>query len=271
MKKTILFITLLITVNLFAQDSIVNFLDYRGNIVKKNNAFSVETIVKKDSVWQYTAYHGGGKLKEKGFYKTKKIVKPVGVSYSFSINGNLLEAKTYDNKSKLTGKYQSWFDNKKINSEGMYSNGSKIGIWKYYHFNGVLATKQYFNKGKLMKSVFYDEVGQKIQADLITYQAPSFNGGGMQEFWERVKDIHNRIRFQINGVIVLNFDIDIDGNIRNVQSSNKIPKKLDRQLKFYFESIKGWTPAIDMNRRVPYNQTFPLDFRVNVWNRADGR
>lgn len=267
MKKTILLIMLLITANFFAQDSIVNYLDYKGNIVKKNNAFSLETIVKKDSVWQYTRYYNGGKLKERKNFKTKKRVKQVGVSYSFSVRGNLLEVKTFDSNSELTGKYKSWFDNKQIDSEGMYSNGAKIGVWKYYHFNGLLATKQYYTKGKLMKNVFYDETGQKIDADLIEYKAPSFNGGGLQKFWERIKDIHNRISFQINGVIVLNFDIYIDGNIKNVQSTTKIPKNLSRRLKSYFENIKGWSPAIDMNRRVPYNLTYNLDFRVRFEER----
>ena len=35
MKKIIMLIILMITANSFAQDSIVNYLDYKGNIVKK--------------------------------------------------------------------------------------------------------------------------------------------------------------------------------------------------------------------------------------------
>ena len=212
-------IILMITANSFAQDSIVNYLDYKGNIVKKNNAYSVETIVKKDSVWQHTRYYNGGKLNEKRFFKSKKRIEPIGISYSFSLKGDLIEVKSFDSNSELTGKYKSWFYNKKTNVEGMYSKGAKVGIWKYYHFNGVLATKQYYNKGKLMKNVFYDETGQKIDADLIAYKAASFNGGGIEKFWERIKDIHNRIRFQINGIILLNFDVDIDGNIKNVHTT----------------------------------------------------
>ena len=113
-----------------------------------------------------------------------------------------------------------------------------------------------------MKNVFYDETGQKIDADLIAYKAASFNGGGIEKFWERIKDIHNRIRFQINGIIVLNFDVDIDGNIKNVQTTTNIPINLSDRLKSYFENIKGWSPAIKMNRRVPFNITYRLDFRV---------
>jgi len=75
MKKTILLIMLMITGNFFAQDSIVNYLDHKGNIVKKYNAYSVETIVKKDSVWEHTRYYNGGKLKEKRFFKSKKKSK----------------------------------------------------------------------------------------------------------------------------------------------------------------------------------------------------
>ncbi len=262
MKKIIMLIILMITANSFAQDSIVNYLDYKGNIVKKNNAYSVETIVKKDSVWQHTRYYNGGKLNEKRFFKSKKRIEPIGISYSFSLKGDLIEVKSFDSNSELTGKYKSWFYNKKTNVEGMYSKGAKVGIWKYYHFNGVLATKQYYNKGKLMKNVFYDETGQKIDADLIAYKAASFNGGGIEKFWERIKDIHNRIRFQINGIILLNFDVDIDGDITNVHIPTNIPKNLSDRLKSYFENIKGWSPAIKMNRRVPFNITYRLNFRV---------
>ena len=262
MKKKILPIILMITGNFFAQDSIVNYLDHKENIVKKNNAFSVETIVKKDNVWQHTNYYNGGKIKKTGFFKSKKRIEPIGISYSFSLKGDLIEVKSFDSNSELTGNYKSWFYNKKTNAEGMYSNGAKVGIWKYYHFNGVLATKQYYSKGKLMKNVFYDETGQKIDADLIAYKAASFNGGGIEKFWERIKDIHNRIRFQINGIIVLNFDVDIDGNIKNVQTTTNIPINLSDRLKSYFENIKGWSPAIKMNRRVPFNITYRLDFRV---------
>ena len=111
MKKITLLIMLMITSNFFAQDSIVNYLDHKENIVKKNNAFSVETIVKKDSVWEHTRYYNGGKLKEKRFFKSKKRVKPIGISYSFSVKGELSVVKSFDSNSELTGNYKSWFYN----------------------------------------------------------------------------------------------------------------------------------------------------------------
>tara|TARA_R110001632_G_scaffold66891_3_gene157329 strand:+ start:17450 stop:18253 length:804 start_codon:yes stop_codon:yes gene_type:complete len=267
MKKITLLFFISFSINLFAQDSIVNYLDYKGNSVHKKDAFSVETIVKKDSVWQHTSYYRGGKIKFKGQYQNRNLTNPVGRFYRFFRNGILNEVKTYNSSNQLSGKFKSWFGNEKTNSEGIYVDGLKAGIWKYYHYNGILATKQYFSKGKLIKTVFYNEAGEKIEAELVEYQKPLFKGGGMQDFWERIRDIHNRIRFQINGVIVLNFDIDINGNIVNVTTSDKIPSALERALRNYFKEVKGWIPAISMNRRVPHSQSIPLDFRMKFIDR----
>ncbi len=267
MKKAFLITLLLFLGKSYAQDSIVNYLDFKGNVTKKSKSFSVETIVKKSGFWQYTAYYRNGKIKEKGQYNNKRKEIPTGTFYTFSREGNLSEIKTFTTEGNLSGKFTSWFDTKKTDTEGIYKDGLKTGIWKYYHYNGILGTKQYYSAGKLMKTVFYNEAGEKLQADLIEFQKPSFNGGGIQDFWERIRDIHNRIRFQINGLIVINFDIDVYGNVVNVTSSDKIPSQLERRLRDYFKNIKGWTPAIVMNRKVPYSYSIPLDFSMKFIDR----
>ena len=63
---------LMITVNFFAQDSIVNYLDSKENKTKKSKAFFVETLVKKNDLWVQTLYHRNRKIKKKGQY-VKKI------------------------------------------------------------------------------------------------------------------------------------------------------------------------------------------------------
>ena len=72
MKKAFLITLLLFLGKSYAQDSIVNYLDFRGNVTKKSKSFSVETIVKKSGFWQYTAYYRNGKIKEKGQYNNKR-------------------------------------------------------------------------------------------------------------------------------------------------------------------------------------------------------
>ena len=62
--KYILLLLLMFTIQSYAQDSIVNYLDFYGEKTKKAKAFSVETIVKKDTVWEYIKYYRSGRIKE---------------------------------------------------------------------------------------------------------------------------------------------------------------------------------------------------------------
>ncbi|MEQ6122824.1 hypothetical protein AAON49_01320 [Pseudotenacibaculum sp. MALMAid0570] len=266
MKKFSTLICMFIAFQFHAQDSIVNYLDLKGNITKKVKAYSVETLVKKENLWEHTKYHRSGKIKEKGQYKFKDKSDPVGTFYKFYNDGKMSNYFSFNENSELEGAYKKWFQTRNTSFEGKYSKGNKIGIWKYYHFNGKIACKQYFNEGKLMKTVFYDEEGTKIKADLIEFQEPKFEGEGLKKFYERIKEIHSRISFQVNGLIYIDLEIDTNGEI-NMTTSDKIPVELKRRLKIYFKNIKGWSPAIHMNRKIPYTYTFPLDFFVRFTSR----
>lgn len=263
MKKNYLIVFLLLcTAHFYGQDSIVNYLDFYGEKTRKSKAFSVETIVKKDTVWEYVKYYRSGKIEERGQYENKNKKKPVGTFYEFFRSKNLKSFYAHNDKGQLSGNTKMWFDNKAISLVGNYKDGKKIGIWKYYHYNGKLACKQYFQNFKAVKTVFYDEQGQKKVAELIKFQRPKFEGGGMDKFQKRIKEVHNRIRFQIVGNVYLNFTIGVDGRIRDFSTSDKIPIQLERRLRIYFEGIIGWEPAIHMNRKIPYTYTLPLDFFV---------
>jgi len=270
MKKVVTIFILLFSISSYAQDSIVNYLDYYGEKTKKQNAFSVETIVKRDTVWERTEYYRTGKIKEKGQYKDKEKSIPSGTFYEFYRDGKVTSYYTYNSVGKLDGKTEYWFDNNNLSFEGRYSNGAKIGIWKYYHKNGKVACKQYFQDFKAAKTVFYDEEGQKITDDLVKYQKPKFMGGGFNKFGERISKLHRSIRYQINGIVYITLTIDVDGKMKNFTTTDKLPKQLLKRLSTYFEKIEGWEPAIHMNRKIPYELTFPLNFRMSFWNRADG-
>jgi hypothetical protein len=55
-------------------------------------------------------------------------------------NGVLLYKCNYQDK-QFDGDYISFFPDGKIQSEGEYSNGKKIGYWRYYSKNGKLIRK----------------------------------------------------------------------------------------------------------------------------------
>lgn len=267
MKKNILLIMLMITGNFFAQDSIVNYLDSKENKTKKSKAFFVETLVKKNDLWVQTLYHRNRKIKKKGQYVKKNKSLPIGNFYEFFRSGNLKRVYSFNDVNQLDGYTKAWFPENKLNYTGNYDNGSKVGIWKYYHVNGKIACKQYFQNSKNIKTVVFDEDGIKIEKDLIEFKQPEFEGGGIDNFFKHIKRIHENIDFQINGIIYINFDISTEGIVNNVSIDDNIPIKLKRKLILYFESIEGWSPAINMNRKIPYYFTLPLNFRVIIEER----
>ena len=262
LKKIIYPILLISILKLSAQDSIVNYLDSKEKKTKKSKAFFVETLVKKNDLWIQTLYHRNRKIKKKGQYLTFNKSLPIGNFYEFFRSGDLKKVNTYNDASQLDGYTKAWFSENKLNYTGNYENGSKAGIWKYYHVNGKIACKQYFQNSKIIKTVVFDEEGIKIKKDLIESKKPEFEGGGIDNFFKHIRRIHENIDFQINGLIYINFDVNAEGKINNVSIDDDIPIKLKRKLILYFESIEGWSPAIHMNRKIPYYFALPLNFRV---------
>ncbi|WP_299157394.1 hypothetical protein [uncultured Tenacibaculum sp.] len=262
-KRIVLSLVICNSLNLFSQkDSIVNYLDWKGKVVKKKNKASfIETVVKKDSLWLITRYYRNGKMYKKGYYKDEKKKNPIGSFLEYYRNGKLKASYSYNLKSKLNGIQKVWFYTGAINHIGFFKNGVEIGIWKYYHTNGKSACRRYFSaEGNLIKTKIYNLEGKEIKEALIEYRKPKFKGGGLDNFFKRIKELHNRIGFQINGEIYINFVVDENGKITNVNTNDNISLDLKRRLKSYFENIEGWEPAISMNRKIPYNFSIPFTF-----------
>lgn len=256
-----LFLILLVPFNIYGQDSIVNYLDKEGKIIDKINAVEIETIVKKDSLWEVTKYYRNGKIKQIGHFKTKYKTIPIGEFLTFNRKGKISRIIYYDFYGMKNGLSRSWFDNGNISSFEIYQNDKKEGKWKYYHYNGNEACRLYYKNNSILKTIIYDEKGIEIHANLIEFQEPSFKEG-LDIFRKRLGQLHNNLDYQVVGKIYLSFIIDIDGNITDVETSEKLPKELDRRIRIYLENIKGWDPAFHMNRRYPYNFELPLNFSV---------
>lgn len=261
MKKILLIlIVFTYTTIAYTQDSIVNYLDRKGDIVEKNNAVEIETIVKKDTLWKVTKYYRNGKIKKQGHFKTKDKKMPVGEFVTFNMKGKTSSILFYDLFGKKKGPRKAWFDNGKINSTGMYLDNMKEGVWKYYHYNGNKACIQYFKNDSILKTILYNENGDVITGDYIIKRKPTFKGG-LKRFKSELKKITNNVNYKIKGKIYVNFIIDTNGKITNVVIGDTIPEMLNKQIVSFFEEIEGWQPAIHMNRKLPFNYSIPLNFR----------
>lgn len=267
-KQVLLFIVMCNSLHLFSQkDSISTYLDRRYEITtKKENAKYIKTWVKKDSLWNVTIYFRDGKIFTKGFSKKLgKRTEYVGKHLTFHRNGKLAKKVYYDNNHQMHGKIVTLFDNGKRNYTGVYNADAPQGLWKYYYYNGKLAGKFYYDvNGDIEKYLLFNENGEELkEEDYIKRIKPVFKKGE-EEFNSVINYMISNLSYTINTTIYVNFIIDIDGSIRDVWIVNNIPKKLKKEIIEFFESIKGWSPLIDMNRKIPSKYGIALNIKTRL-------
>lgn len=259
--KNIFFLTLILSLITRAnsQDSIVNYLNYKGKIVEKEYAIQIETLVKKDTLWQVTRYFGNGKVKRFGHFKNKDKKQPIGEFISYHRNGKVSSLLFYNNQAYKNGPCQTWFSNGELNTNGIYLSDKKEGAWKYYHYNGIEASRVYYKNDSILKAIVFDDEGKKLNHNLIIERKAKFKGG-QEKFASEFKGLTKDIGYKIKGRIYVNFVIGIHGEIRDVLINEEIPEGLNQQIVSFFEAIEGWEPAIQMNRKVPVNFSIPIKF-----------
>lgn len=269
-KITFLFV-LFLSINTFSQkDSIINYLD-RNNLLTniKEDAVSVEIISKvNDTLWKREKISRTGKLLNYTHYKSKEKKIQIGESVSYHFNNKVATLVFYNHKGLLNGKEQRWFYNGGKDREGLYVNGNREGVWKFYHFNGKLAAKLIYKNDVLVNSYFLDEKGNRqkdvdIKNSSFTNRPfelldpPNFKGGEAK-YIEKLQDIITDSNYDIRGKIRVSYTIDINGKIIEVTLDEKVPEKLAIELKTFMQGLKGWSSGVNLNRKVPvrFSQVF---------------
>ena len=267
MRKTLSSVVIfLFTSIISSQENIItNLLDAEGHITtERDRAFHIETITKNDSVWEVRKLNRSGNLISIGSFLDEEKRIPVGIHRTFFKNGIETEELSYNNKGERDGVCKRWFYDGKKNSLGIYQNGNMVGLWKYFHRNGKIACVQIYDKGILIKTTLYDEEGNKmLNENPIVFSKAEYEKGE-DKFKKKIKGIHEFVGYQINGYIFIDFIVDEQGNIIDLDTvATNIPSNLMREFKIYLENKSDWKPAISMNRKVPTYFCYGLDFRVN--------
>lgn len=74
---------------------------------------------------------------------------------------------TYDEFTRRDGKWTSWYENGKKNSQGTYENGKLQGKYTVWHPNGkVFYEGKYKNGVKTGTWTYYDTLGHVIQTEV---------------------------------------------------------------------------------------------------------
>ena len=137
MKKLLFVSVLFFVLKGYSQDTIVNFLNNKRNIVLKDNASLIQVIIKKDTAVLENLYWAKTrKLKSFGHYLDNKLTTKIGKFEYYDKDGALEIIESYNKKGFRQGKYLS-FKNKKKRTIGVYNNGKRNGMWNFYDDNGI--------------------------------------------------------------------------------------------------------------------------------------
>ncbi|MBL3654528.1 rhomboid family intramembrane serine protease [Fulvivirga sediminis] len=155
----------------------------------------------------------------------------IGKWEEFHKNGKMAEEIRYSDRAYLInawdekqnpqvidgfGNIITHYENEKIASFKHFSNGLQDSISYGFYENGKPYFKEYFESGRLMKGIAYDEKGQLYNYDFSTYIP--YPEGGTEKFQKYLeKSLSQYQQLKGKGVVELIFDIDTHGKIYNVR------------------------------------------------------
>lgn len=99
------------------------------------------------------------------FYTTAKKVNPkINKTYSWFKGGLIHEAQGGIGGDLLNDKFVKMYHSNQLAEQGQFKNGLRIGLWKTWYQNGVLATTQIWRKGERNGKFFrYSENGSILE------------------------------------------------------------------------------------------------------------
>ena len=213
---------------------------------------------KKQGLW--IGFHPNKALSDSTVYDNGE---KTGISLHWYSNGYPSDSSiTYTDGSSVT---VSWFDDGNLSSAGRYNSQNRyIGKWKFYHQNGQLSSEELYNNGNLIDKKYYSEEGSPMPDTINKTKAAEFTGGLKKWMQYLEKNLYFPNNYQItNGdkaVVVMEFSIDTDGKVTDVNVATPFHPAFDEIALRVFKSSPKWIPAMDHNRKVKYRHKQTVGF-----------
>ena len=263
MKKVILLFVILIKTSSFSQNKpSIDYFDNKGKKTSYKKSFYLEETTKiGESLWEIKRYRKNGKLFNTRFSTTKNKKKLIGQTVNYGFNDSIVSVTFFNKQGEKHGRALAWFEDSRSKSvEGIFKENKKEGIWKYYHSNGKLAARKIFKNDSVVRGVYFDELGSEISHNLKLCDKKAIFKKGKQKFANQLQYIGDKLPSLQGKRIRVNFKVDVNGNIKHVNTDELLPTKETNIIVEYFEKIKGWSPAIVNHRRVDTYKNITLKF-----------
>jgi TonB family protein len=296
--KRLLFLALLSCTGSYAQDTLTTYYDAEWRTSDKEQARYYRKTVFKDGLWFVDQYNlDGNYLELSGSYKVIDTIKE-GRFTAYYKNGFKNEEGDYSDHVQV-GKWTTWHDNGKINSEEIFLsnmkdiiavvqqdslmlssyksanlrygyNGIRNGECNWYHRNGRMSTKELYKNGRIISAEFWDEQGNSQQIEVVNFYdnstMPQYKGKDVSAFIAtNLQYPKEAIKQGIQGRVVIQFAVDVDGTIVDYEikkslGSKEIDAEAIRVVRLLNHQFK---PGISHNRVTKMYFALPIRFSHN--------
>ncbi len=265
LSKLLLFIFILFSLNGLAQETIY-YNKYWKPCSKKNASFmrTIKPVFQQFEVIDY--YYPSLKIQMTGTYN------------------ELLGNKEIEN-----GSFRYFSESGFMTSEGVFINGKKEGVWKYYfdketlwytksfrndreegdcftyYPNGTKKRKEVFKSGYLLEGFCYTPEG-KDTSYFPKEQLPEFEGGEDSLYSFLAKNlIYPPLARQNNfhGEVIAQFTVDPNGKIKDVVIQSSPHYTLSTETLRILFLMPPWKPGRQEGYAVPVKFTLPVKFQLN--------
>ncbi|GEM_PF-5714152 len=239
MRKIYILVTLFIlTLNLFAQDTIRVYFDENWKKIERiEDAAYYRKLFKKCDLWYAKDYYLRGQLQMEGSFTNKKCTKRSGAFTYYSEDGT-------------------------IDFKGAYIKNKYEGIWNWYHLNGQKSSEELYFKGKRIKAEYWDANGMRVDSTEGEHMA-RFNGSvqGFRKYVDsKLKYPESAVNQEDEGRVYVSFVVEKDGSLSNIKAVKSVGKALTEEALRVVRSSPKWEPAKQHNRFVRIHYTFPITF-----------
>ena len=184
----------------------------------------------------------------------------------FFKNGKLKSIKSYSSykEQMLQGENREWYNSGQIRKILNYNNDKLDGEVITYFENGQKKRHDYFEVGKFIKGTCWASSGKETtHFDYMVM--PEFPGGTNQ----LVRYIASNTRYPyksklkgVQGVVIVNFNIDKNGNVTNITIREGVSKKLDKEAIRVVKKMPKWEPGMEDGDLISVNFNLPFSFKL---------
>lgn len=266
------------------------YLDEKFNIVPEKKATYYKTVHRDSTnrkIWKTNTYFTDDKLYSVNFSHDDNGDFRTGPFWAFFRNGNYSIKGTYcdSTKAKICGVYENYYENGVVKNRTNVVNDEVCGVVEEFYETGILKRKvyscnntikgdfyEYYPTGKLDSKKTYDDKGVlkkdeyfKEDGSISQYTNPEFGGGELAQ-----KQFINHMlvypksarRKNIEGKVVISFDVCEDGNVCDFKVEDSPHEILSEEAMRVVALMPTWKPAVRDGVNIRTKFYLPIQFTL---------